>query len=192
MTTTAPNASELILDTGMHYKIRNNTDTRLTTGDNKTALLRYNRIAYECGPGQEVIVPWPVIALYFGDPRSKNKVIVEATDSQGAHMVPAREEELLRLSVFYGVYEQGVDILAAHIPDVTITTLDGIEIVPPCFDPDNTYSYGFERNLQKSGDVKTLIDDLQRQIDSLKERDNRILDQGDNDQELQIDTPRIP
>lgn len=190
--TILPRTSETILDTGMHYKIRNNTESRLTTGDGKTDLLRWNKIAYRCESGEEVIVPWPVIALYFGDPRSQHGKLVEATDSQGIHMVPTRGNELLRLSVFYGAYEQNVDVLASTIPDVTIRTLDDIEIIPPCFDPDGDYVYGFQRNMQKSGDVATLIGDLQSQIDSLKAA-QAVRDQhGDNDGELPEDTPRIP
>lgn len=190
MTTTAP--SQTILDTGLFYRVRNNTDSRLTTGDNKTALLRYDRVAYECPAGAEVLVPWAVIALYFGDPRSKHGIIAEATDSRGTHIVPARGDELLRLSVFYGVYEHEVDVLSQVIPDVTITTLDGIEIIPPCFDPDGNQSYGYNVNLEKSGDVVTIIASMQAQIDALKARADRLTDQGDNDEELKVDTPRRP
>lgn len=185
--------SNVLLDTGMHYRIRNNTDHRLTDGTGKTALLRYNRIAYDVGPSQEIIVPWAVICLYFGDPRSKVGVISNATDSQGEHQIPSREEEILRMSVFYGVYEQGADGLAAFVPDVSIFTLDGVEIIPPCFDPDGDNAYGFTpTSLEKSGDVKTLIDDMQRQIDALKARDAKLIDNGDNDEQLIVDTPVRP
>ncbi len=190
--TLLPRTSETILDTGMHYKIRNNSESRLTTGDGKTDLLRWNKIAYRCEPGEEVIVPWPVIALYFGDPRSRHGQISEAQDSQGLHQVPSRGNELLRLSVFYGTYEHQVEILASVIPDVSIFTLDDIEIIPPCFDPDGDFIYGFHRNMQKSGDVATLIDDLQSQIDSLKEAQARRDEHGDNDRELPEDIPRMP
>jgi hypothetical protein len=192
MAITLPRSSDVVIDTGLMYRIRNNTDSRLTTGDGKTALLRWDRIAYECDSGQETIVPWPVIALYFGDPRSKHGVVAEATDSRGTHMVPARGDELLRLSVFYGSYEHNVDVLAGVIPDVTIMTLDGMEIVPPCFDPDGNTVYGYERNLQKSGDVATLLANAQAQVDALKARLDKLETQGDNDGEIPTDNPQIP
>jgi len=188
--TILPRSSEVILDTGLQYYVENLTDKRLTTGDGKTDLLRFNKVAYRCEPGEKVIVPWPVVALYFGDPRSQHEKTVEATDSQGVHVVPARGNELMRLSVFYGVYEQGVDFIAAVVPRVRITTLDGIEIVPPCFDPDADHVYGFERNMQKSGDVATLIENLQSQIDSLKAQQAKRHLHGDNDNELVEDTPQ--
>lgn len=186
-----PRTSELILDTGMQYFVQNNTESRLVVGDGRTDLLRWNKIAYRCEPGEKVIVPWPVIPLYFGDPRSQHGKLVKATDSQGEHVVPTRGDELLRLSVFYGTYEQNVDYLANVVPDVTITTLDGIEIIPPCFDPDGDHVYGYQRSMQKSTDVATLIESLQDQIDSLKERESQREIHGDNDGELPEDNPRM-
>jgi hypothetical protein len=187
--TILPRTSETVLDTGMHYKIRNNTDSRLTTGDGKTDLLRWDKIAYRCEPGMEVIVPWPVIALYFGDPRSQHGKMVEAQDSRGMHQVPTRGNELLRLSVFYGTYEHNIDILAAVIPDVTILTLDNVEIIPPCFDPEGEYIYGFQRSMQKSQDVATLIESMQEQIDALRAGQAARNQYGDNDGEIPRDDP---
>jgi len=192
MTTLLPQTKKIILDTGQSYWVHNNTDHRLTLPDGKTPLLRYARIAYDVKPGEKIIVPWEVIALYFGDPRSQGERVVEASDSRGTHMVPPRGNELLRLSVFYGVYEHGVETLAAVIPDVTITTLDGIEIIPPCFDPDGEHVYGFERNMQRSQDVATLIEDMQNQIDALKQAQAMREQYGENDDPLPEDTPRIP
>ncbi len=190
--TLLPRTDKLILDTGMQYYVQNNTDSNLTTENGRVDLLRYDRIAYRVPPGQRTIVPWPVIALYFGDPRSQHGKTVEAEDSRGKHRVPARGDELLRLSVFYGIYEQGVESLAAVIPDVTITTLDGIEIIPPCFDPEGDYVYGFERNMERSNDVATLIDDMQAQIDALKAAQAIREQHGDNDGPLPLDNPRMP
>lgn len=189
MTVILPRASEVILDTGLQYFVENHSQLRLTTGDGKTDLLRYNRIVYRCEPGEKVIVPWAVIALYFGDPRSQMDKVIEAEDSQGIHKVPARGNELLRLSVYYGVYEQGVDSLAAVIPHVRITTLAGVEIIPPCFDPECEYMYGFNKSTQKSGDVATLINNLQEQIDALKTQQHSMQLHGDNDGSIPVDNP---
>lgn len=178
------------LDTGQFYIVRNNTDSRLTTGPNgRLPLLRWDRVAYDCGPHQEVIVPWPVIALYFGDPRSQDGKQVEAEDSRGKHLVPPRGNELNRLSVFYGVYEDGVDRLAEVVPDVTIMTLDRVEVIPPCFDPDGTHVYGFERSTSKPQDVASIITDLQDQIDALKVSQSSMEIHGANDGELIEDIP---
>lgn len=199
MTNILPRASEVILDTGLQYYVENHSGSRLTTGDGKTDLLRYNRISYRVEAGEKQIVPWEVIALYFGDPRSQVDKIVEAEDSQGVHKVPTRGNELLRLSVFYGVYEQGVEELAAVVPDVRITTLQGVEIVPPCFDPDNEYTYGYQKSMHRSGDVATMLANLeeaqasmQQQIDTLRQHAVAIQEHGDNNGPIPEDNPGIP
>jgi hypothetical protein len=193
-----PRSNNTILDTGLQYYVENLTDVPLTLPDGRTPLLRYDRIEYQCLPRQKVIVPWPVIALYFGDPRSQHGQVLEALDSRGKHCVPARGDELLRLSVFYGVYQDGVDRLINIVPNVRITTLDGIEIIPPCFDPEGDFIYGFERNMQKSSDVATLIEQLERQsnhlqsqLDDLKAAQTVREIHGDNDGEIPEDNPKI-
>ncbi len=185
-----PRQSGTVLDTGQHYFVQNNTEERLTLPDGRTDLLRWARVAYRCEAGEKVIVPWPVIALYFGDPRSQMDKIVQAEDSQGEHQVPMRVAELLRLSVFWGVYEQGVDAIAAMIPDVTISTLTGIEIIPPCFDPYGEHIYGHKRSMQKSSDIATLMGQMQEELDELRRNYDSIQVAGqDNDGPLPIDNP---
>lgn len=188
-----PRQSGATLDTGQHYFVQNNTDSRLTLPDGRTDLLRWARVAYRCEPNDKAIVPWPVIALYFGDPRSQIGKIGKAEDSQGEHSVPDRNAELMRLSVFWGVYEQGVDAIAAVVPDVTITTLTGIEIVPPCFDPYAEHVYGFQKSMQKSHDIATLMGQMQDELDELRQRYDSIqLNGGDNDDPLPMDDPYTP
>lgn len=188
-----PRQSGTVLDTGQHYFVQNNTDERLTLPDGRTDLLRWARVAYRCEAGEKVIVPWPVIALYFGDPRSQMDKVVKAEDSQGEHQVPMRPAELLRLSVFWGVYEQGVDAIAAMIPDVTITTLTGVEIIPPCFDPYGEHIYGHKRSMQKSTDIATLMAQMQEELDELRRNYDSIQVNGqDNDGPLIVDNPGMP
>lgn len=187
-----PNQPGMVLDTGQHYYVQNNTDSRLTLPDGRTDLLRWARVAYRCEAGEKAIVPWPVIALYFGDPRSQMDKIVQAEDSQGVHQVPMRPAELLRLSVFWGVYEQGVDAIANMIPDVTISTLTGVEIIPPCFDPYGEHIYGHKRSMQKSSDIATLMAQMQEELDELRRNYDSIQVAGqDNDGTIPVDNPNM-
>lgn len=187
-----PRQSGTVLDTGQHYFVQNNTDERLTLPDGRTDFLRWARVAYRCEAHEKVIVPWAVIALYFGDPRSQMDKIVKAEDSQGEHQVPMRPAELLRLSVFYGVYEQGVDAIASMVPDVTISTLTGVEIIPPCFDPYGEHIYGFQRSMQKSSDIATLMGQMQEELDELRSKYDSIQVLGqDNDGAIPEDTPGL-
>lgn len=180
--------SSIILDTGQHYFVRNNTNGRLTLPDGRTDFLRWARVAYRVEAGEETIVPWAVIALYFGDPRSKDKIF-KAEDSQGESVVPTRQAELLRLSVFYGVYEQGVDSISEMVPDVTIKTLQGVEVIPPVFDPDGVYVYGAQRSMNKSTDIATMMGELQEQMEQLQARYDTIQLNGDNNGAIPVDNP---
>jgi hypothetical protein len=185
-----PRADALKLDSGKMYFIQNNTTHSLTTPDGRTPLLRYARIAYPLGPGDKEIVPFALIALLFGDPRSRNGMVQKFKDSSGEGMIQSREAELSRIAVFWGVYEQGVDSLAAVIPDVTISTLQGQEIIPACFDPWGEHSYGFEKgpiDTQQGAAAQLLA--LQEQMDQMKAMMDALQHGGDNDQEIPEDLP---
>lgn len=185
-----PRADVLKLDSGKSYFIQNNTDRPLTLPDGRSPLLKYARIIYPLGAGEREIVPFPLIALLFGDPRSRNGMIQKFKDSSGEGMIQSREAELSRIAVFWGVYEQGVDTLARVIPDVTILTLQGQEITPPCFDPYGEYSYGFEQGPAdtQSGAAAQLAA-LQAQMDQMKEQMDILQTQGDNDADIPEDLP---
>jgi hypothetical protein len=97
------------------------------------------------------------------------------------------------------VYEDGVGSLPLVVPDVTITTLEGVEIIPPCFDPEGEFVYGFQRNMQRSDDVATLIEQMQedhaqmqRQIDALKTQQAAREVNGNNDAAIPEDNPQVP
>lgn len=188
-----PRADVLKLDSGKMYFITNNTSKPLTLPDGRTPLLRYARVPYPVAPGEREIVPFDVIALYFGDPRSRNGIIQKYKDSRGEGMIQSREAELGRISVFWGVYEQGVDTLVSVVPDVTVTTLNEQEIVPPCFDPFGEYTYGFEKPaLDSQSGVATRMEAMQREMDQMREMMNSLAANGDMDDEVSEDLPAFP
>ena len=186
---TRPRANVLTLDTGRQYIIRNNTDKPLTLPNGRTPLLRYARIEYECNPGEEVIVPFDIITTYFGDPRSRPGILQQAEDSRGKHTIPPRGNELQRLAVFYGLYEHGLEALPDVVPDVTITTLDGKEIIPPCFDLEGDFYYGFSKDQTHARDsYLTRIEELEQEMAEMRQRANAAEEQPD-DSELLEDRP---
>lgn len=185
-----PRADALKIDSGKMYFIENNTMKPLTTPDGRTPLLRWAKIPYPLGPGDKEIVPFDVICLYFGDPRSRNGVVQKFKDSKGEGIIQSREAELSRISVLWGVYEQGVDTLANVVPDVTVSDLRGNEIVPACFDPWGEYSYSFEKgpiDTQQGAAAQLLA--MQAEMDQLKARMDAMAQGGDNDEEIPEDLP---
>lgn len=184
----------ITLDSGKQYWVQNNTPDALTLPDGRTPLFRYARIDYPLAPGEKTIVPFDIISLYFGDPRSRNGMIQKFMDSRGEGVIPTREAELGRIAVFWGVYEDGVDRLANVCPDVTFSTLEGFDIVPPCFDPFGDHVYGFEKNTDttQSG-VAATIESMQTQIDQLMAMQSAMSDRGqDNDVDVEEDLPTTP
>jgi hypothetical protein len=85
-----------------------------------------------------------------------------------------------------------VDVIANMVPDVTITTLTGVEVIPPCFDPYGEHIYGFQRSMQKSSDIATLMGQMQDELDELRSRYDSIQVLGqDNDGAIPEDTPGL-
>jgi hypothetical protein len=173
-----------------------------------TKPLRYQwaKVVYGIAPSEKKYLPFPIVALYYGDPRSRIGMVQNFQDSTGEGQVPERNSELMRLCVRYGVYEQGMEAIhetmqtnivnGDHSPlddrnfYVTITNAEGQEIFPPLFDPKGEFVYGFTKDMQKSGDVATIIDNLQAQIDELR-RDKEAMDvRGyDNNEDIGVDEP---
>lgn len=185
-----PRADALKIDSGKMLFIQNNTVRPLTMPNGRTPLLKYAKIPYPLGPGEREIVPFDLIALLFGDPRSRNGMVQKFKDSKGSGMIQSREAELSRISVFWGVYEQGVDTLVNVVPDVSVFTLQNQEIIVPCFDPYGDHSYGFETGPidTQQGAAAQLIE-LQKQMDQMKEMMEALQNGGDNDEEIPEDLP---
>jgi hypothetical protein len=117
-------------------------------------------------------------------------MIQKYKDSTGEGVIQSREAELSRISVIWGVYEQGVDTLHQVVPDVTISTLQNQEVVPPCFDPYGEFSYSFEKGPidTQQGAAAQLIA-MQEEMDNLKARMDMMSSNGDNNEEIPEDLP---
>jgi hypothetical protein len=63
-------------------------------------------------PGMAAIVPFDVVRLYFGDPRTTPGAKRKVRDSLGEYEIPGREIEIERLANMYGLYQQGMADLA--------------------------------------------------------------------------------
>jgi hypothetical protein len=185
-----PRADILKLDSGKMYFIQNNTTRPLTYPDGRTPLLKYAGVPYPLASNQKEIIPFDLISMWFGDPRSRNGMIQKYKDSRGEGTIQSREAELSRISILWGVYEHGIDTLANVVPDVTISTLQGQEIVPPCFDPFGEHSYGFEKGpIDTQQGAASQIIAMQEQMDQLRAQMDALLETGDNDEVIPEDLP---
>jgi hypothetical protein len=200
------NKQELTIDSADMFYVENHSP------ENSVTFGWANRM-YTIGPMKKRLVPFDVICLYFGDPRSKVGQIVPFTDSTGSGHVPERYAEVKRLCVRYGVYEQGMDnikgswdienarlladgkpALRGEVFDCIVTNETGDVIIPPLFDHDGSESnIGFNIGDQSSEDVATILSNLRNRIDQLEGQKEALDERGGNndDEGIGIDNPSI-
>ena len=137
---------------------------------------------YIIPPGAQRQVPFDVVRLYFGDPRSVvgEPGKFEDFDGKRGDIAP-REKEVQRVAGLWGLYDQNIHMMQeypafANTLITTIGTPDApmTEIFTPAVDPAGTAIYGHQRVQETSYDLATLLseankraDAQQRQIDAL-------------------------
>jgi hypothetical protein len=193
----------LNIDSGYHFYIENHDATR-------TLQFMWDNRPYAIPPGKKKLVPFEVVALYFGDPRSRVGMIQQFKDSTGAGKVPERHAEVQRLCVRYGVYEQGMDDIRGALTllqaearangkpalrdenfSAVITTDTGEPIITPLFDHEGTESsYSFELDDERSDDVATILNQMKKRIEYLEAKKDILDESGDNEDEgIDFDNP---
>jgi hypothetical protein len=199
------------IDSGDSFWIENHHPT-------ETLRFQYAKIHYNIAPGKKRIVPFEVVAMNFGDPRSRMGAAVPYKDSRGSGTVPERMSEVRRLSIRYGVYEQGMENIAEAVeienkklaaldasgfqnykPLVTtifhaiVTDLEGNRLITPLFDHDGSYTYGFQLDEENSNDIAQIIKNYERRLAALEGKESVMDATGDNDDSgIPIDNPDSP
>jgi hypothetical protein len=120
--------------------------------------------------GQAKLVPFDLVRVFFGDPRSVNGVQGRTEDKNGVGDIAPRENEIRRLCVLYGIYDVNADLLADAVPDVTITNGDEVEIICPALDPDGKHAYGYEKNAAEVHDPATRMANLEAEMRLIKQQ----------------------
>jgi len=118
--------------------------------------------------GQAKLVPFDLVRVFFGDPRSVPGVQGRTEDKRGIGDIPPREHEIRRLATLYGIYDVNLIRLSEAVPDVTITTGDDIEIICPATDPEGKHVYGYEHDTAEVHDVATQLSKMREQIKMLE------------------------
>lgn len=194
-------------------KIDSNDFFFITNTGTDIVRFRWDGLEYAIDPGGRKLVPFDVVCLNYGDPRSRVGGTQGYEDSKGKGVVPDRDLEVLRLSVLYGVYEQGAQDILSYIEvenrrltlngdlplstpniHVKITTTDdpGVEIIPPLFDPKGTYAAGYTPDNPQSNDIAVLLGQYQDRIEHL-EKMIEVSDRTghDNTGEIPVDEPHV-
>jgi hypothetical protein len=97
-------------------------------------VLRWNRREYVIAPGETKQVPFDAMRVMFGDPRSVTGQEQRFAAEDGrVGLIPRREAEIARLSIVWGLYQQGMSLLPDYpaIKHIKITTVGLGTDVPP-------------------------------------------------------------
>jgi hypothetical protein len=185
----APSATTI--DTGEIFRLRNDsTDTELVI----PALSPGGR-TWTVAPGKSALVPFEVIRVWWGDPRSRPEQYTKFSDSKERGWINKREDEIRRLGVLYGSYSTDVDSLLnpdyprGHVEygspkrvphPISVQTEAGETVVPACFDTSGTAVYGAVRtDSEDLNDQVAYQAHVERQLDTLREELARLKgDQG--------------
>ena len=195
--TIAASPGQLVIEPDQQFILTNNGDTTLKfTYAGRTYIVQSN---------EHKVVPFDVIRLYFGDPRSVVGIEQKYERSQGEGApqdlptgnIAKRENEIQRLAILYGLYAGN----EAKIPDlpqaspVKIETLDRIEIFCPAVDPDGIMTYAHREANDSVQDTHAMLARLQRQMvqqQNLIDELRGIQHDPEDDGDLIPDAPRFP
>ena len=170
MTITAPQFADLDLsDPDEQMRVTNNGKTDIEWRG-------VGARSYTIKPGQSEFVPFHIIVRNLGDPRSdyrKTETFITPSGARG--VIPERRAELVRLSVWYGLYHGKVNDLPKVAPKVTVTTLNDIKIDFPIFDPKGQ-SYRYQTDNTQMIDPRMEFDRLRRQNEATEAKMNAILE----------------
>ena len=195
--TIAASPGQLVIEPDQQFILTNNGDTTLKfTYAGRTYIVQSN---------EHKVVPFDVIRLYFGDPRSVVGIEQKYERSQGeggpqdlpTGNIAKRENEIQRLAILYGLYAGN----EAKIPDlpqvnnVKVETLDRIEIFCPAVDPEGIMTYAHREASNNVQDTATLLAQMQRKMEQqqamIDELRGMTQDPSDDD-EMVPDGPRFP
>src|ERR1700685_3766551 len=106
--------------------------------------------------GQARLVPFDLVRVFFGDPRSVMGVKGRTESSKGViGDITPRENEIRRLSTIYGLYEANAPRLPEIAPNVTITNADDEIILFVTDDLEGENVYGFVADSAEDDDGAT-------------------------------------
>jgi hypothetical protein len=143
--------------------------------------------------GEERFVPFDIVRVYFGDPRSIMTGGQRFEDRKGnPGDIAPRPEETRRLGVLYGVYDTDADKVRDIVPLVDIHTADGTEIVCPATDPEGLHVFGHIANQEENYDLATTIEQLKMQVRMLEDAQRANDKKGDDNsgKDVTVDGPR--
>jgi hypothetical protein len=176
--------------TVVYNKERNENDIAVHKGPLPEGKYVWDGVDYLGGmeKGQRRLVPFDLVRIYFGDPRSLvTRQRFETRKGETGDIAP-RSEETRRLSVLYGVYDTDAEKVKDLVPAVNITTADGVEVFCPAVDPQGNHVYGHISDSAENYDLATTIESMKMQIRLLEEQQKATEKKGTSNDGADVET----
>jgi|SRR5215471_2215684 len=139
---------------------------RVVNKGEQTFRMMYDSRNYNLVPNEDQFVPFPAIALWFGDPRSA-AAVGSLQDERGVRTwVPDRETEVRRLRAKYD-NRMGDESLIENHPSVEIYTLDNERVYTVLDDPTGDRVIAAVSTVADQRDLAALVAKQQLQIEAL-------------------------
>lgn len=165
----------VVIDTAEVFRIKNDDETVLH--------LSLGSRSWDIEPGGSALVPFEVIRINWGDPRSKPGVYGKFADGREKGWINKREDEIKRLGVWYGTYATDAATLndtewpigdkafgtPRTVPHkVRVQTEGGEEIILPAFDTEGRSYRALNNEPKDLTDEVTYRQDLEQRMEDLQ------------------------
>lgn len=139
---------------------------RVTNNADDIVKVKYDGNTFNLPPHKEVVIPVAAAYNWFGDPRTAPKVqLLRNEQGKVNNVLPSRVDEIKRLRFKYGGdctgNEENLD--GVKIPDVTVTDLDGNEVVTVLKDPEGHFGVAVSPEQEAANQNDSLLQIVKRQ-----------------------------
>lgn len=163
--------------------------------DTHTISMAWDSRQYAVPPGGEGFIPFEAVKLYFGDPRSTEKIQSLHTETGVVSFIPDRATEVRRLNTLYGAPFGDESIVRGDVPSAEIHTLEGERITTVIEDPAGESTAPFQPTVSDNASLMAMIQRQQQHIELLMQKvgmgDAPREDEAPRDATPQIDGPPI-
>lgn len=145
---------------------------------------KFNSQRFVVDPGKEVVVPYPAVKLWFGDPTAKD-------DSNGHRL--RRREEFHRLLVKHGMTSATIEEWEEKRPKIEVYDFDGNRVITVADDPTGRGVTESVTTVEQAELLQQKIDQMTRQLRQLEVQRSTLGPEDALEEDISEDTPsRVP
>ncbi len=144
------------------YFVTNNTDEAFTLG--------WNSRQYQFDPGVKALVPFGLIANWFGDPRATPGQRITFGKGKAISVIAKREDEITRILTLWGDISNGnASAVPKFVPDVLVQFSNGDKIETIRDDPEGKGVAVSVTNVSESEKMREELDALRSTVANLED-----------------------